>query len=58
MSHLGYLIAGWAIGIGVPTLYAIYILSRGRKLADKVPPERQRWISSTEEQSRITDGQG
>ena len=56
MSHVGYLIAGWAIGIGVPVLYAIFLLRRARKLSESVPPERQRWISSTEEQSRIADG--
>ena len=56
MTHLGYLIAGWAIGIGVPALYAIYVLRRGRKLSGEVPPDRQRWISSSEEQSGIADG--
>jgi len=49
MSHLGYLIAGWAFGIGLPGIYAIFVLRRGRKLSAEVPVERQRWISSGEE---------
>ncbi len=55
MSHLGYLVAGWAIGIGVPFIYAILVLRRGRKLSEKVPFARQRWISSSEDQARIKD---
>jgi hypothetical protein len=56
MSHLGYLIAGWSISIGTLAVYAIFLLRRGKKLTEKVPAGRRRWISSTEEQSRITDG--
>ncbi len=55
MSHLGYLLAGWSISIGTLGVYAIFLLRRGKRLTEKVPPVRRRWISSTEEQSRITD---
>lgn len=55
MTHLGYLIAGWAFGIGVPAVYAALVLRRGRKLSEVVPSDRQRWISSTEDQARIKD---
>lgn len=55
MTHLGYLIAGWAFGIGVLAIYAALVLRRGRKLSEVVPSDRQRWISSTEDQARIKD---
>lgn len=46
MNDLGYIIAGWAIGLGVPALYTIWVLVRGRALTQQVPPERRRWMTS------------
>lgn len=43
MTHLGYLAAGWGIGLAVLGAYAARTLRRGRSLADQVPPEERRW---------------
>lgn len=46
MTHLGYLIAGWSIGLGTLALYGFAIVRRGRRLTAQVPAERQRWMTS------------
>lgn len=46
MTNLGYLIAGWSIGLGVLGTYGWSVVRRGRKLSDQVPPERRRWMTS------------
>lgn len=46
MTHLGYLIAGWTIGLGAIGLYALALMRRGRALAARVPAEQRRWITS------------
>jgi hypothetical protein len=46
MTHVGYLIAGWGIVGGVSAIYAVSVLRRARKLADRVPAERARWMTS------------
>ena len=46
MTHVGYLIAGWGVvGLTCAT-YAASVLRRGRKLAERVPAERARWMTS------------
>ncbi len=46
MTHLGYLIAGWGIALGVLAAYAASIVRRGRGLARRVPVGRSRWLTS------------
>ena len=46
MTHLGYLIAGWGIGLGSLGIYGLRVLHRGRTLAGQVPEDRQRWMST------------
>ncbi len=46
MTHAGYLIAGWgAVGVTC-ALYAVSVLRRARRLAERVPAERARWMTS------------
>lgn len=46
MTHVGYLIAGWTIGLGSIGLYALALMRRGRALAARVPADQRRWITS------------
>lgn len=48
MSHVGYLIAGWSIGLGTLAVYGWSLVRRGKALASQVTPERRRWITTTE----------
>jgi hypothetical protein len=48
MSHIGYIVAAWAVTIGVLALYTVNMLRRGRKLAGQVPAQRRRWMSTDE----------
>ncbi len=43
MTHVGYVAAGWAIGLLSLGAYALVTVRRGRSLAAKVPPEERRW---------------
>ncbi|MGI9605025.1 MAG: hypothetical protein ACR2P0_02685 [Acidimicrobiales bacterium] len=52
MTHVGYLIAGWGIVFGVCGLYAIAVLRRSRRLLDRVPADRARWMT-TDDADRI-----
>ncbi len=46
MTHLGYLLAGWAIGLGTLGLYGWSLLRRGRTTSRQVPAERRRWMTA------------
>ena len=46
MTHLGYIIAGWGISLGVLGGYAISVIRRGRAVSRLVPEDRRRWIDS------------
>lgn len=46
MTHLGYLIAGWSIGLGALAAYGWSIVRRARATARHVPVQRQRWMTS------------
>ena len=46
MTHLGYIIAGWGISLGVLGGYGLSVIRRGRAVAKLVPPDRRRWIDS------------
>ncbi len=46
MTHLGYLLAGWGITIGVGVLYATRLIVRGRRLTRRVPAGRHRWMTT------------
>ncbi len=46
MSHLGYLLAGWSIGLGTLALYGWSVLRRARNAARQVPPGRRRWMTA------------
>lgn len=49
MTHLGYLITGWSIGLGALGAYALSVVLRGRKLSSRVSPNRRRWMTSDED---------
>jgi len=46
MTHLGYLLAGWGVTIGVGAAYAGSLLRRGRRLSARVPADRRRWMTA------------
>lgn len=48
MTHIGYILAAWLITFGVLALYTASVLARGRRLSRQVPPDRQRWSTTTE----------
>lgn len=48
MTHLGYLLAGWGVSLGVGVLYAASLIRRGRRLSARVPADRRRWIDTGE----------
>lgn len=43
MTHVGYVVAGWAIPLVALGLYTVRVVVRGRRLAEQVPPEERRW---------------
>jgi hypothetical protein len=45
MTHVGYVAAGWIIPLTGFGLYAAWVLRRGRRLAERIPPEERRWSS-------------
>ena len=46
MTHAGYIIAGWSVGLGTLALYGWSLVRRGRTLSRQVPAERRRWMTS------------
>lgn len=46
MTHVAYLIAGWGITFVACAVYAVSVLRRARVLAERVPAERARWMTS------------
>ena len=49
MSHLGYLIVGWGGSLLALATYAVLLMVRGRALSARLPLDRQRWMTSSEE---------
>jgi hypothetical protein len=49
MTHVGYLVAGWSVGLGGLGLYALSLVARGRRLSRQVPIESRRWMESPNE---------
>ncbi len=48
MTHVGYILAAWAITFAVLGLYTVSVLGRGRRLSRQVPVERRRWSTTTD----------
>ncbi|MDW3219374.1 MAG: hypothetical protein R8F63_12260 [Acidimicrobiales bacterium] len=46
MTHLGYLLVGWGVSLGVGAAYATSLILRGRRLSARVPAERRRWMTT------------
>ena len=46
MTHLGYLLSGRGIALGVLAIYALRLVRRGRRLSARVPPAHRRWMQS------------
>jgi hypothetical protein len=42
-SDAGYIAAGWLGAIGLIGGYTLWVLRRGRRLSQHVPPEERRW---------------
>ncbi len=49
MTHLGYLLVGWGVTLGVGAIYAASLIRRGRRLAARVPAARRRWMTTEDE---------
>lgn len=45
MSSTGYIVAAWLVTFGVTAGYALWILRRGRRLSQQVPPAQRRWMT-------------
>lgn len=45
MTHVGYLVAGWSIGLSACGIYAVSVMRRARRLSLLVPEERLRWMT-------------
>ncbi|CAN5844492.1 hypothetical protein BH24ACT3_BH24ACT3_08820 [soil metagenome] len=43
-DHWGYITAGYVIVFVTLALYALRTVARGRRLAQRLPPERRRWM--------------
>jgi hypothetical protein len=43
MTHAFHVALGWAISLTVLVGYSLRTVHRGRKLAERVPPEQRRW---------------
>ncbi len=46
MTHLGYLLVGWGVTLGVIGLYSVNLIRRGRDLIGQVPADRSRWMTT------------
>jgi hypothetical protein len=46
VTHVGYLVAGWGITFVACAVYAVSVMRRSRKLSERVPAERARWMAS------------
>lgn len=46
MSHVGYLLVGWGVTLGVGAVYALSLVRRGRRLSARVPAARRRWMTT------------
>jgi len=46
VTHVGYLVAGWGIVIGVLGTYAVRLVRRGRALSGRVPDAHRRWLEA------------
>lgn len=44
MSTTFYISVAWAVTLGVPALYALWLIRRGRELSSRVPEEQRRWM--------------
>lgn len=53
MTHVGYLVVGWGIVLGAMAVYAVSLARRGRELSARVPAERQRWMTTPDEDDVI-----
>ena len=53
MTHLGYLIAGWGLALGVLAVYGISLVRKGRALAAAVPADRRRWMTTEEKSTTL-----
>jgi hypothetical protein len=42
--HWGYVIAGWSIVFAGTAVYAAAIVRRGRRLSERVPEDRRRFL--------------
>lgn len=42
-THLGYILVGWILTVGVFVAFAAVTVRRGRHLSTVVPPEERRW---------------
>lgn len=46
---MNYVIAGWVVGVGSISAYAVRLMVQGRRLSKLVPPERRRWMTTDED---------
>ncbi len=46
---MSYVIAGWIVGVGSISAYALRLAVQGRRLSKLVPADRQRWMTTDED---------
>ncbi len=46
---MGYAVAGWLVVLGGLALFAATLVIRERRLVQQVPPQRRRWMDSSDE---------
>lgn len=44
MSEWGYVALAWGIAVAILVTYVVVLVSRGRSLSRRVPPEERRWM--------------
>ena len=43
---MSYVVAGWIVGVGSITGYALRLMVQGRRLSQSVPAARRRWMTT------------
>jgi hypothetical protein len=46
VSSTGYIVAAWVVTFGVTAGYSLWIVLRGRRLSQEVPPAQRRWMTA------------
>lgn len=56
MTNTGSIIVAWGVMVFMLGTYVLWVLARGRALAERVPADRQRWMTSASPKPDRADG--